>query len=181
LVVCLHRRSLRAAGSQERYSRRPALVRAHSAGNRRWIRCLGSRDVSRSFALKKRRDFVFRPAKTGEMPSIRALLRLYPQQLAQQNLPGISSFLVAIAGDRIIGCCALQVYSKRLAEVRSLAVHSSFQKRGVASRLVELCKQRARTKGVKELFAVTSQTSFFERAGFATFRRERTAMFFEVG
>lgn len=115
------------------------------------------------------------------MPSIRALLKLYPEQLAQHNVPRISSFLVATAGARIIGCCALQIYSKRLAEVRSLAVDSRFQRRGVASRLVELCKQRARTRGVKELFAVTSQTGFFERAGFATFRREKTAMFFEVG
>ena len=115
------------------------------------------------------------------MPSIRALLRLYPQQLAQQNLPRISSFLVATAVDRIVGCCALQVYSKRLAEVRSLAVHPDFQERGIASQLVDLCKQRARQRGVKELFAVTSQTSFFGRAGFATFRREKTAMFFELG
>ncbi|MBZ5675136.1 MAG: GNAT family N-acetyltransferase [Acidobacteriia bacterium] len=115
------------------------------------------------------------------MPSIRELLRLYPEQLAQQNLPRISSFFVATAGDHIVGCCALQIYSKRLAEVRSLAVHPTFQKRGVASRLVELCKHRARARGVKELFAVTSQTGFFARAGFATFRREKTAMFFEVG
>lgn len=115
------------------------------------------------------------------MPSIRALLRLYPQQLAQQNLPRISSFLVAVAADRIVGCCALQIYSKRLAEVRSLAVHPDFQERGIASQLVDLCKQRARRRGVKELFAVTSQTSFFGRAGFATFRREKTAMFFELG
>ena len=115
------------------------------------------------------------------MPSIRALLRLYPEQLAQKNLPGVSSFLVATAaGGRIVGCCALQVYSKRLAEVRSLAVHPDFQKRMIASQLVELCKQRAHARGVKELFAVTSQTSFFGRAGFATFRREKTAMFFDV-
>jgi len=114
------------------------------------------------------------------MPSIRALLRLYPEQLAQQNLPRVSSFLVAAAGNRIIGCCALQIYSKRLAEVRSLAVAPAFQKRGVASRLVELCKQRGRTRGVKELFAVTSQTAFFEQAGFSTFRREKTAMFFDL-
>jgi len=115
------------------------------------------------------------------MPSIRDLLRLYPEQLAQRNLPGISSFFVAAVGGRIVGCCALQIYSKRLAEVRSLAVHPNFQKRGVASRLVDLCKHRARARGVKELFAVTSQTGFFAQAGFATFRREKTAMFFEVG
>jgi len=114
------------------------------------------------------------------MPSIRTLLRLYPQQLAQQNLPRVLSFLVATAGGRIVGCCALQIYSKRLAEVRSLAVHPDFQKRRIASQLVELCKQRARARGVKELFAVTSQPGFFRRAGFSTFRREKIAMFFEV-
>jgi amino-acid N-acetyltransferase len=114
------------------------------------------------------------------MPSIRALLKLYPEQLAQKHLPGISSFLVAEAGGKIVGCCALQVYSKRLAEVRSLAVHPDFHKRKIASHLVELCKRRARARGVKELFAVTSQTSFFGRAGFSTFRREKTAMFFDV-
>jgi len=114
------------------------------------------------------------------MPLIRALLRLYPGQLAQKNLPGVSSFQVAIIEERIVGCCALQIYSKRLAEVRSLAVHPDFQKRRIASHLVELCKRRARDRGVKELFAVTSQTSFFGRAGFATFRREKTAMFFEL-
>ena len=114
------------------------------------------------------------------MPGIRALLKLYPEQLAQEHLPRISSFLVATTGGRIVGCCALQVYSKRLAEVRSLAVHPDFQKRGIASRLVNLCKQRGRERGVRELFAVTSQSGFFGRAGFATFRREKTAMFFDL-
>jgi amino-acid N-acetyltransferase len=79
-----------------------------------------------------------------------------------------------------VGCCALQIYSKRLAEVRSLAVYPKFQKRGIAAQLVELCKRRARARGVRELFAVTSQTRFFGRSGFTTFRREKTAMFFDV-
>ena len=114
------------------------------------------------------------------MPSIRALLRLYPEQLAQKNLPGISSFLVATVDNQIVGCCALQIYSKRLAEVRSLVVHPDYQKRRIASRLVELCKQRAQARGVKELFAVTSETTFFGRAGFSTFRREKIAMFLDV-
>ena len=114
------------------------------------------------------------------MAAIRGLIRLFPGQLVQGNLPRAASFLVAESGDRIIGCCALQVYSKRLAEVRSLAVHHDFHERGVASKLVEGCIGRARARGVNELFAVTSQRSFFERLGFATFRREKIAMFFEV-
>jgi N-acetylglutamate synthase-like GNAT family acetyltransferase len=114
------------------------------------------------------------------MAAIRGLVRLFPQQLVQQNLPRIPSFFVASAGGKLIGCCALQIYSKRLAEVRSLAVHPDIQDHGVASTLVERCTQRARARGIKELFAVTSQPSFFGRLGFATFRREKTAMFLEL-
>jgi amino-acid N-acetyltransferase len=131
--------------------------------------------------VQKKDGISFRPARIGEMPAIRGLLRLYPEQLAQKNLPGVSSFIVATLEEKIIGCGALQIYSKRLAEVRSLAVHPDFQRRRIASLLVEVCKRRARERGVRELFAVTSQTSFFERAGFATFRREKIAMFFSVG
>ena len=70
----------------------------------------------------------------------------------------------------------MQIYSKRLAEVRTLAVHPDFQDRGIASKLVEACKLKASQRGIKELFAVTSQAAFFGKLGFATFRREKTAM-----
>lgn len=114
------------------------------------------------------------------MAAIRALVRMFPQQLVQRDLPRTSSFFVATIGGEPVGCCALQVYSKRLAEVRTLAVHPDYQDRGIASKLVEACKQRASERGVKELFAVTSQRVFFEKLGFATFRREKTAMFFDL-
>ena len=114
------------------------------------------------------------------MAAIRGLIRLFPEQLVQKNLPRVTSFFVASSGGRPIGCCALQIYSKRLAEVRSLAVHTDFQDLGVASKLVQCCIQRAKEHGVRELFAVTSQTSFFGRLGFGTFRREKTAMFHEL-
>jgi amino-acid N-acetyltransferase len=114
------------------------------------------------------------------MPSIRTLIRLFPSNLVQKDLPRAASFFVAVSHHEIIGCCALQIYSKRIAEVRSLAVRPDFQDRGAGSELVERCKRRARERGVRELFAVTSQIAFFERLGFATFRREKTAMFFEL-
>jgi amino-acid N-acetyltransferase len=114
------------------------------------------------------------------MTDIRGLIRMFPRQLVQQHLPRISSFFVATVRGNLVGCCALQIYSKRMAEVRSLAVHPDFQDRGVASQLVERCVQRARERGIKEMFAVTSQTAFFGRLGFATFRREKTAMFYEL-
>ncbi len=114
------------------------------------------------------------------MAGIRSLIRLFPQQLVQENLPRVTSFFVAFSGDRLVGCCALQIYSKRLGEVRSLSVHPDFQDLGVASELVQRCIQRAKERGIREVFAVTSQTSLFGRMGFATFRREKTAMFYEL-
>jgi amino-acid N-acetyltransferase len=129
---------------------------------------------------KKKPRLLIRPAHSGDMAAIRDLIRLFPGQLVQRNLPRVNSFFVAFAGARLIGCCALQIYSKRLAEVRSLAVHPDFRDQGVASKLVACCIQRGKQRGVRELFAVTSQTSFFGRLGFATFRREKTAMFYEL-
>ncbi len=114
------------------------------------------------------------------MPAIRRLIRLFPQQLAQTNLPGLPSFVVAVPAGELVGCCALQIYSKRMAEVRSLAVLPEFQDQGIASKLVKRCVQRARERGIREMFAVTSQTSFFGRLGFTTFRREKIAMFFQA-
>jgi amino-acid N-acetyltransferase len=137
--------------------------------------------AARKARRKSSRTFTVRPAAKQDMPGVRALVQLFPKQLVQKDLPRVPSFFVATTpAGRVIGCCALQIYSKRLAEVRTLAVHPDFQELGVASRLVECCRRRAREKRIKELFAVTSQTSFFERLGFATFRREKTAMFLDV-
>src|SRR5207253_839448 len=121
-----------------------------------------------------------RAAQKSDMPAIRGLVRLFPGHLVQRDLPRMASFFVATIGETVVACCALQIYSKRLAEVRTLAVHPDFQDRGIASKLVEACKQKASARGIKELFAVTSQTGFFNKLGFATFRREKTAMFFDL-
>lgn len=130
---------------------------------------------------KQRSQIEIRPAADGDMAGIRGLIRLFPQHLVQEHLPRVTSFFIAACGQQRVGCCALQIYSKRIAEVRSLAVHPDFQDRGVASRLVECCIERAKERGIREVFAVTSQTSFFGKLGFATFRREKTAMFYAPG
>ena len=140
---------------------------------------MGRRPPPRSIRRRVTR-FQIRPATAEDMPHIRALVRMFPNQLVQRDLPRVASYFVALVKDKVIGCVALQIYSKRLAEVRSLAVHPDFQDHGVASALVEQCRLRATDRGIKEIFAVTRQISFFGRLGFATFRREKTAMFLEL-
>ena len=114
------------------------------------------------------------------MRAIRRLIALYPDLLMQRELPRIPSFFVAELAGRLIGCCALQVYSRRLAELRSLAVAPEHLRQGVGARLVEACQGRARERGVSQVMAVTSTAPFFEQAGFSTFKKERIALFYDV-
>lgn len=120
---------------------------------------------------------VVRPAKAGELPAIRRLIGLYPDELVQDELPRISSFFVAESEGSIIGCCALQVYSRRLAEVRSLAIHPDFRGKGLAARLVDACRRRGIERRVRQLFAVTSEPGFFEGCGFTVHTGWKTAVF----
>lgn len=139
------------------------------------MRSVGQGPSPRSDAVET--EIVVRPARSGEMPSIRALIAAYPDELLQADLPRIPSFFVAERGGEIVGCCALQIYSKRLAEVRSLAVRPDCRGLGIAGRLVDACRIRGRERRVRQLFAVTSEPRFFESRGFTVHRGWKTAVF----
>lgn len=113
------------------------------------------------------------------MPAIRKLIAYFPRELVQDDIPRLQSFFVAEARTlkEIVGCCALQVYSRRLAEVRSLAIHPDFRGQGIAGRLVQACRQRGRDRQVHQLLAVTSEPGFFEACGFTVHSGWKTALF----
>lgn len=117
-----------------------------------------------------------RRARPSDSEAICALLGAYAAQgLLLPRTPGqiraaIGDFLVAIEGDSLLGCVALEFYSSRhggLAEIRSLAVAPQARGAGLGGRLLNAVVARARTQGTARLFAVTSAREFFERAGFA--------------
>jgi ribosomal protein S18 acetylase RimI-like enzyme len=55
---------------------------------------------------------------------------------------------VAEAGKRLVGVAAIEVYSKKLAEIQCLAVAEDFHGRGVGKQLVAMCVARAHELGV---------------------------------
>lgn len=118
-----------------------------------------------------------RAAQQGDRQAIRRLIAAFPDDLEQQDIPRLRSFFVALEAAEIVGCCALQVYSKRLAEVRSLAVNPAHRNRKIAARLVEKCLEHARERGIKQLLAVSSEPAFFERHGFKVYSGWKTALF----
>lgn len=113
--------------------------------------------------------------------AIRELIRLYPGKLIQEHLPRTGEFFIAVEGKQIIGCCALAVYSKRLAEIRSLAVHPDFQGKGIGGALVAACMKEAQRRKVYEVLSVTGAKELFEKHGFNTFNQEKYAMIRVLG
>lgn len=120
-----------------------------------------------------------RNAATGERAAILALVALYPKELVQElaDIPATEDFSVAVEGAGIIGCCALDVYRPRLAEIRSLAVHPARTGSGIGRALVHACLARAHARGISRVLSITGNPRLFERFGFASFNEEKFAVF----
>ncbi len=66
----------------------------------------------------------------------------------------------------IVAFCALEIYSKKLAEIQCLAVAPEFRRKGLGGQLVKRCVERARDEKVKELMAISSSDEMFMACGF---------------
>lgn len=84
----------------------------------------------------------------------------------------IRSYTLAKEEGKIIGFCALYIYSKDLAEVRSLIVAPTYQKRGVGRGLVEAILKEGREIGVEKVLSLTYQVEFFKKMGFEIIAKE---------
>ena len=94
---------------------------------------------------------------------------------------GLPTGFVAVSDDAIIGFAALEIYSPKLAEIRSLAVMEHMQGRGVGRMLVDQCVQLAKSRNVLEVMAVTSSDEFFASCGFDfTLPGEKKALFIQT-
>lgn len=94
----------------------------------------------------------------------------------QTHLPKVNEFFIAKRNGQIVGCCALDVYSKRLAEIRSLVVHPKFQNKGIGTKLIESCLMEAKRKKILEVLSITGAMELFRSFGFKTFNKEKFAL-----
>lgn len=77
-----------------------------------------------------------------------------------------SGFAAVTDQSRVVGFAAVEIYSRKLAEVLCLAVCQEYQGMGLGKRLVGRCIQFAREKGVHELMAISSSDHFLRNCGF---------------
>lgn len=91
-----------------------------------------------------------------------------------------TAFVAAVEG-RIVGFAALEIYSRKLAELRSLTVAEEWQGRGIGRRLVTACVELAQERRIFEIMTITSADEFFLRCGFDfTLPGEKKALFLQT-
>ncbi len=117
--------------------------------------------------------FVVRPARTGDVPGIQALIEPLVQErilLGKERVvfyEAVQEFRVAETPDgELIGCGALHVIWDDLAEVRTLAAAADWRQRGVGHAILEQIELDALALGVHKLFCLTFETAFFTRHGY---------------
>ncbi len=117
-------------------------------------------------------EIQFVGASHDDLPVVQEFLKFFMD--GHQLLPRTSIELelllkhafLAKNADQIIGFAAVEIYSKKLAEVQCLAVSDQFRRRGVGKRLVNMCVQRAREQKVIELMAISNSDEMFQACGF---------------
>jgi N-acetylglutamate synthase-like GNAT family acetyltransferase len=91
----------------------------------------------------------------------------------------IDAFWVIEEDGAIAGCCCLEIYSPKIAEVRSLAVRPASRGRGYGARLVDTAIAEAQRRNIPQVLVVTSNLEFFGRLNFKTCLNEKYALFWE--
>jgi len=112
-------------------------------------------------------------AQIGDAKQMQSLINFYaskdmmlPRSL-NEIYENIRDYWVCREDDKIIGCCGLHIIGwDNLAEIKSLAVAKTKQKKGIGRNLVETCLNEARALKLKKIFALTYSPGFFKKLGF---------------
>ncbi|MCM8796820.1 MAG: N-acetyltransferase [Candidatus Omnitrophica bacterium] len=78
----------------------------------------------------------------------------------------LRDFWVAEENGRIVGCAALHISWDDLAEIKSLAVATRRQGRGIGRELVLACINEAKELGAGKVFVLTYKPDYFKKFGF---------------
>lgn len=113
-----------------------------------------------------------RPTRAADLSVVMSFLQPFMDQ--EFILPRTSVELelllryafIAESGGEAVGFAAVEIYSKKLAEIQCLAVSEKCRRQGVGKLLVSRCVERAQTEKVREVMAITATEQLFQDCGF---------------
>lgn len=113
-----------------------------------------------------------RKARTDDVAAMQRLINgfadggLMLHRSLSELYENIRDFYVVEEDRVVVGCAALHVTWKHLAELKSLAVAESAQGRGYGRMLIQACVQDGEAVGLERIFALTYVPELFVRQGF---------------
>jgi len=129
-----------------------------------------------------------RSARPGDREDIKKLLSIYYLDVEGVD-KNLKDFIVAIIDDpqspddkkqkrKIIGCACLDIQSNSLIELRSIAVHPTYRKRRIGSKMVDELLKRAllyaeENSKSAEVYVRTTAPGFFKKKSFSSLPREK--------
>ncbi|MEX0728790.1 MAG: GNAT family N-acetyltransferase [Planctomycetaceae bacterium] len=130
---------------------------------------------------------IVRSATRDDLPQLHEFLQPFIEAkwLLPRTQDELSQLLscgfVADVEGKIVGFAALEIYSSKLAELRSLAVAPEWQRHGIGRLLVKACIDCATARNILEVMAITSSEAFFRSCGFDfTLPGEKKALFLQT-
>ena len=115
---------------------------------------------------------VLRKARTSDALAMQGLINGFADKGAMLHrslselYENIRDFFVVEEAGVVVGCGALHVSWKDLAELKSLAVAEAAQGRGYGKLLIRACVEEAEEIGLSRVFALTYVPALFVKAGF---------------
>ncbi|MDP2860856.1 MAG: GNAT family N-acetyltransferase [bacterium] len=129
---------------------------------------------------------MIRRAKISDVTNIVGLIKTGSQngkvlfRSQDEIVANIDKFFVYVERQIVVGCCALEVYSQKLAEIRSLVVLPAYQNKGIGSKLIIKCLRAAQRLEIYQVLAVTDHGKLFRRAGFAARLDDKEPLFMNL-
>lgn len=122
-----------------------------------------------------------RLATEQDIPAIQRLINANLDKVLPRTDEEIRELLptwwVVVEDGEIVGTCCLEVYSRKIAELRSLVVSERARGKGYGAALVKVATETAQALNIRQVLVVTSTPEFFEGLGFGTALDEKYALF----
>lgn len=133
------------------------------------IESFGNHELENEITVRKSTDADIDAIYELTIPFVksRQLLSRTREEISELIVGGfVAKQVDAKAIETVVGFAAVEIYSKKLAEILCLAVSEACQGKGVGKMLVQRCVEFANEKGVVELMAISSSDHFLKSCGF---------------